>query len=172
MSKFNQVRGVIASLEQGQFQLLCNNYLQVTFGGEMHPPGSVETNNKTRIGRPDSYLFKEDGTYIIAEHTTKDTNDRKAFFKKLDKDLKECLDFEKLKIPASKIRMIIQCCNSAVEPYEREKLATQTAAFSIAYKMVTLDDLAIHYATVGKVFAHQFLGIAYDTGQILDKEQF
>lgn len=172
MSKYNQVRSEIARMEQGRFQLLANNYLSTIFRGEMHTPGSVEANDKTRTGKPDAYIFTEQGSYILAEHTTKDDSSRNNFFNKLKKDLSDCLDFEAIGIPAEKIDYIIQCCNSSVEPEDRETLRQMAAAHSIGHKMVTLEVLAGHYSTIGKVFARDFMGILYDTGQILDKEQF
>jgi hypothetical protein len=172
MSKYKQVRAAIDQLEQGVFQLLANNYLSATIRGELHTPGSVEGNDKTRTGKPDAYIYTEQGFYVLGEHTTKDGSDRSKFFKKLKKDLNDCLNFSSLGIPEEKIEYIVQCCNSSVEPKDRETLRQMAAAHGIAHKMVTLEDLAGYYSTIGKVFAKDFLGIAYDTGQILDKKQF
>jgi hypothetical protein len=172
MSKINQVAAVIATLEQGRFQRLSNNYLKKTIGGELHSPGSVEANDKTRKGKPDAYLFAEDGSYVLAEHTTKETREKTSFYAKLEKGLRDCLDFENLGIPKEKIRKIILCCNSSVEPEDREKLNNIAEEYSIALGMVTIDDLSNYYSTAGKVYAKEYLSIPYDTGQILDKEQF
>lgn len=172
MSKYSQISQALYSIEQGRFQRLCNNYLQKNFGGELHSPGSVEDKDKTRPGKPDTYLVQDDGSYILAEITTHDNADKNKFFTKLKNDLTGCLQFGKLGVTANQVKYIVLCCNSTVDISIREELNKMVEPFHISLKVVSIDSLTNYYYNGGRVFARDFLGIPFETGQVLSKEEF
>lgn len=173
MSKYNEIRQALLAVEQGKFQLVCIDYLKHNVGGIIDSPGTMLGKEKTRKGQPDIYIAQKDGNYVLAECTTRDgETDRNEFYKKLESDLLSCLDFEKLKVPKEKISSIYLCCNSSIEPVEKEMLAIHTKPFGIHLEVVSVFELTAHLSSSGKSAAKDLLGIEFLTGQILTKEQF
>ena len=172
MSKHTEITQKIRAMEQGKFQILCIDYLKYTVGGIVHSPGTVDGKEKTRIGHPDIYLKQDDGTYVLAECTTKDDSSTEKFLKKLKADLLECLNFEKLAVAKEKVRLIYLCCNSTIDTAAYENLSQIAASSQIKLVVIGLHELATYFSSAGKSFAKDYLGIAFETGQILTKEKF
>lgn len=172
MSKYTEITQQMRTIEQGRFQILCIEYLKFNVGGIVHSPGTVDGKEKTKTGHPDVYLKQDDGKYVLGECTTKDDQNTSDFYAKLEQDLKACLDFDKLKITKEKIDSIYLCCNSSVEASLIETLESFTKPFAIRLEIIGLHELALHFSSAGKVFAKDFLGISYQTGQVLTKAQF
>ena len=172
MSKHTEITQKLAAMEQGRFQLVCIEYLKYNVGGNIHSPGTVDGKEKTKKGHPDIYLIQDDGKYVLGECTTKENLKTADFNAKLEADLKACLDFEKLKLPQEKIHSIYLCCNTSVETGISEQLQSITNVYNIALKIIGLHELAIYFSGAGKVFAKDFMGIAFQTGQVLTKEEF
>lgn len=172
MSKYTEITQKLRTIEQGRFQLLCIEYLKYNVGGIVHSPGTVDGKEKTKTGHPDIYLKQDDGKYVLGECTTKDDLNTADFYAKLESDLKACLDFDKLEIAQEKVNSIYLCCNSSVEASLMESLESFTKPFGIRLEIIGLHELALHFSSSGKVFAKDFLGIAYQTGQVLTKAQF
>lgn len=172
MSKYTQITQELRALEQGKFQIVCIEYLKYNVGGVIHSPGTVDGKEKTKKGHPDIYLKQDDGKYVLGECTTKDTLNSREFNKKLEADLKACLDFDKLQVPQEKVDSIYLCCNSSVETGASEHLESICRAVGIGLKIIGLHELAYYFSTAGKVFAKDSLGIAFETGQVLNKPEF
>ncbi|MFA6071829.1 MAG: hypothetical protein WC810_24910 [Janthinobacterium sp.] len=173
MSKSLLIRQALHGIEQGEFQDVCNYYLGKIYGGELHSPGSVEEKNKTRPGKPDTYIVLDDGRYILAEITTHDQLDKSKFAQKLKNDLKGCLNFGSLGIKAAQVHSIVLCCNSTVEDITlREELKEIVQPYNIRLRIVPLLTLVDYFYNVGKLFARDVLGIPFETGQVLSKEDF
>lgn len=172
MSKYTEITQKLRTIEQGRFQILCTEYLKYNVGGIVHSPGTVDGKEKTKTGHPDVYLRQDDGKYVLGECTTKDDLVIADFYAKLEQDLKACLDFDKLEIGQDKIDSIYLCCNSSVDVAVTERLEALTRPHSIRLKIIGLHELALHFSSAGKVFAKDFLSIAFQTGQVLTKSQF
>jgi|GEM_PF-6406495 len=172
MSKFSEITQILRRAEQGRFQLACIDYLKHNVGGVVHSPGTVDDKEKTKKNHPDVYLKQTDGKYVLAECTTKENDNQKDFVKKLKNDLIECLNFEKLNIPQEKVAQIYLCCNSSVDPGTYEELEQLARPYNIKLIIVGVHELASYFCSSGKIYAKDNLGVAFQTGQILTKEQF
>lgn len=171
LSKYIQVNKALSVIEQGRFQILCNDFLKHGYQGDLHSPGTVEGKEKSRKGRPDSYIIKPDGQYILCEFTTKDSSDKNAFESKLRGDLLDCLNFSELGLNAHQVDQIVLCCNSTIG-IELANELSQLLPHAIRLRIVGIDTLSTYYSSSGKLFARDFLNINFDTGQILDKAGF
>lgn len=158
-------------LEQGVFQILGCEFIRNQYQGELHTPGAVDQNNKTKSGRPDAYIIKPDGQYILCEFTTKDNSNATDFYNKLKDDLLGCLDPSVLGIDIARVDEIVLCCNSSISIQDMEKL-NALKPDHIKLRPVGLNALAVYFSSIGKIFARDLLQIPYDTGQILTKAQF
>lgn len=172
MSKISQIKQEIYGIEGGAFQEVCNRYLVRTYGGELHSPGSVGDKTKTKPGRPDTYLVQEDSTYVLAEITTHDSLTKPKYREKLISDLQGCLKFESLGITANQVRCIVLCCNSSIDIDLREELKQLVADFKIPLHFVPQMTLVDYFYSIDKVFARDYWGVAFETGQILSKQDF
>lgn len=172
MSKYIEVNQALAAIEQGRFQILCNDFLKSEYPGDLQSIGTVEGKEKARKGQPDAYIRKPDGQYILGEYTTKDDGAKAAFEKKLREDLEECLKFETLGIKPHQVDQIVLCCNSVVDIEFSETLNNLVAPLGIRLRIIGIDTLSTYYSSTGKIFARDFLNIKYTTGQILDKASF
>lgn len=171
MSKFIQVKNKIATLEQGRFQTLCNEFLKQEYKNDLQSPGSVDHNEKTRKGRPDAFLHSNTNRYILCEYTTQDETKSIQFAAKLKKDLADCLDFTALGIPQESVELIVLCCNSSV-PIILDKELHDLVPNGISLRIIGIETLSTYFSREGRVFARDYLDIAYDTGQILSKDDF
>ncbi|WP_345951307.1 hypothetical protein ABDD95_07705 [Mucilaginibacter sp. PAMB04274] len=172
MSKYIQVNQALAAIEQGRFQILCNDFLRSEYSGDLQSTGTVEGKEKSRKGQPDAYLRMSTGQYILGEFTTKDDSNKQAFENKLLADLQECLKFDSLGIKAHQVDQVVLCCNSAVDLAFEEKLHHIVSPLNIRLRIVGIHTLSTYYSSTGKVFARDFLNIPFDTGQILSKAEF
>ncbi|MEN5085901.1 ATP-binding protein [Sphingobacterium faecium] len=172
MSKHTEISQQLKAMEQGRFQIVCIEYLKSNIGGMIHSPGTVDGKEKTRKGHPDIYLKQDDGKYVLGECTTKDNLNISDFNAKLEADLRECLKFEKLQIPQEKVDSIYLCCNSSVDTGVFEHLESITKNFGIGLRIISLYDLAHYFSSAGKVFAKDYMGIGFLTGQVLNKANF
>lgn len=172
MSKFSLIKQEIYGIEGGAFQEVCNRYLVRVYGGELHSPGSVGDKTKTKPGRPDTYLVQKDSTYVLAEITTHDNLDKSKFREKLIHDLEGCLNFESLGITAKQVRCIVLCCNSSIDIDLREELKQKVTDLNIPLHFVPQLTLVEHFYSIDKVFARDYWGIPFETGQVLSKQDF
>jgi len=172
MIKDQQIESEVYLMEPGRFQTLSGRYLKHEYGGELHQTGSTEGSGKPRKGKPDLWLVLKNGQFFLAEVTTKDSADSRKFYRKLEKDLKDLLNFEKLGINPSKVDYVALICNSSVEPEIRIKLDKLAQDAGKLLIIVTLGDLVHFLTNNGRLLARDFLSIPLDTGQILTKTAF
>jgi hypothetical protein len=172
MSKYLMIKQALYGIEQGEFQEVCNRYLVKNYGGELHSPGTVGDKNKTKPGKPDTYLVQQNSTYIIAEVTTHDKLDKAKFSQKLKGDLNNCLEFDSLGITAKQVRCIVLCCNSSVDLPLREELNQIVAPYNIPLTVIPLLTLVDFFYSIDKPFARDLWNVPFETGQVLSKEDF
>ena len=94
MSKINIIQQKIKELSGGEFQKLCDRYLYKKYNfSNICPLGSEDGTNKPTKGIPDSYVVMPNGKYILIMYGSVKSNS----YKKLEQDIKSCLDSKKLK---------------------------------------------------------------------------
>ena len=172
MSQHTLIRNAIATMEQGAFQSLCAHYLARTANGDLQTPGSVDENDKTRKGRPDIFMLLPDGTYLLAECTTKHDRDKTQFLGKLKADLEGCLDFKSLGLAQEQVKQITLCFNSTIDTIITEELTNMVSSSGVTLRFLSLTTLSEFLYSVDRVYARDELGIPFDTGQVLDKQTF
>lgn len=173
MSKYTLIESELSQINDAKFQVVCNAFLVKEYEGDIHSPGMVIGKEKTSKGRPDTFVFRKDNRFLLAEYTTKDKSDSKQkFFEKLENDLKGCLDFEKIGIESKDVSEIILCCNSDVDPSEIIKLKVYTDFYGIDLRVIGIRTLTLHFLYKDRYFVHQFLNIPFDSGQMLSKSEF
>jgi hypothetical protein len=173
MSIYTLIERELVDINEAKFELICNAFLSHEYRGDLQSPGTVKGKEKTRKGKPDAFIIQKDGSYIVAEYTTRSKSDnRNTFFKKLHADITGCLNFDKLGINASQVAMVVLCCNSNLSISEIEDLKRQVTASNIRIRIVGIDSLALFLFSKGRYYAHQHFNIPFDTGQILNKGEF
>src|SRR5687767_9973243 len=173
MSIYTLIERELIDINEAKFELICNAFISHEYRGDLQSLGMVKGKEKTRKGKPDAFIVQEDGTYVVAEYTTKNKSDNKdTFLKKLQTDIIGCLNFDKLGIKASQVAMVVVCCNSNLSISEVEWLKNDVATSNIRVRIVGIDSLALFLFSKGRYYAHQHLNVPFDTGQILNKSEF
>ncbi|EFR94266.1 ATP-binding protein [Listeria innocua] len=166
MSKINEIQNAIIQLEGGAFQSLMDAYLYVKYGySNISELGSHLGTNKTTKGSPDSFIRKENGKYILITYGTV-TN---TSYRKIEEDIKKCLDSTKTDIGISDITEII-CCHTSTRltPNENKQLHKLFKKITLVGIGEVAKDLYFYYQSLAK----DHLGISIDTGQILTVKEF
>ncbi len=131
--------------------------------------GSMKTKQKTKPGTPDTFILLPDGNYIFSEVTT-NISDKK----KLEEDILACFDSEKSKIPSNKISQIILSFNWKIKQEEVEELRNLAKSYNENVDVVfySLDCLAKELNLHHNNLVYTYLGLEFDTGQIVNIEIF
>ncbi len=168
MSKINIIQQKIKELSGGEFQKLCDRYLYKKYNfSNICPLGSEDGTNKPTKGIPDSYVVMPNGKYILIMYGSVKSNS----YKKLEQDIKSCLDSKKLKLEKDKIEKIICVYSSTnINPKQQELLKTITEG--IPLEIIDLGtmsyDLLEHYPSI----CYQELNIPIDSHQIFSIDDF
>ena len=128
MSKINQIEKKLLELDGGKFQKLADAYLRKKGYEQINPIGSVFGTDKIRKGTPDTFIPLPNGKYVFAEYTT---IRQEKVFKKLQGDLRKCLDTAKTSIAVSKIEEIVFCHTSTLSTEQREYFSKECQKFDI-----------------------------------------
>lgn len=170
MSKLNEIQAAILKLDGGQFQKLVDTYLYKKFRyNNIMDFGSHSGTNKTTKGVPDTYFLLENGKYVFVMYGSHENN----AFKKIKKDIQDCLNETKTEIEILKIQQII-CCHtssniSPKQDYELRKICSEQGILLDIIGIGTISqDLLINYP----IIAGESLGISVDSGQILIIDDF
>ncbi|MFT8348550.1 hypothetical protein [Clostridium saccharoperbutylacetonicum] len=166
MSKVNQIQKAITELNGGQYQKLLDKYIYKRFGfTNIMPYGSQTGTNKTTKGIPDSYVRTNDGKYILIMYGTVEASS----YKKIEKDILDCLNPQKTKIEIEEIEKIICCYTSTNISIDEHKILHSHFESTILIGLGELSlDLYLNYPNI----AMDELSVAIDTHQILDDEDF
>lgn len=166
MPKINQIQNAITELNGGQYQKLLDRYLYKRFGfTNIMPYGSQTGTNKTTKGIPDSYVRTENGKYILIMYGTVEA----SAYKKVEKDIIDCLNPQKTKIGIDEIDKIICCYTSTNISIDEHKALLSHFKSTILINLGELSqDLYFYYPNIAK----DNLSIDIDTHQILNDEDF
>lgn len=168
MSILNQIQNALAGIEQAAFQKLADTYLHKLGYERINSLGSVPGADKTRKGTPDTFVPLENGNYVFAEHTTRQT----AVAAKFEEDVRKALDPSRTGVPVERVERIILCCNSNPSLTEVEALRTLAGKEGVLLDMHTLDSISQALLNDYPKLARDFLGVSIDTGQVLSIDDF
>jgi len=170
MSKLNEIQKALVSVNDAIFQNLCDAYLFHTesYYPDIHRTGSQAGKSKTTKGTPDSLITLSNGKYILVEYTTKNkTDNKKAFFKKIQVDLYKCLNTSVTGIKKTDIEKVIYCCNSKLDAKETSTLIDHFKAEKVILEIKDIDTISLNLQNRCVHVAKEYLGIDIDTAQIL-----
>lgn len=160
----------ISILSSAGFQNLCDLYLAARELGiiSFNRTGSHFGEQKTIKGTPDMFFRSANGQMTFVEHTTQ----KKGIVKKVKEDIDSCLNEAKTKVQAKSVHRIIACCNIKISPSDEKELFDYSKDKVRYFELVSLDILAIDIFLKYLEISRDFLGIPFDTGQILKIESF
>ena len=151
MNKINRIQQSIMALEGGAFQKLFDAYLYKKFGfTNIQPLGVQAGTNKPTKGIPDSYVYTEDGKYILICYG----NVKEQPAKKIKKDILECFDSARLCIEKEKIEKII-CGHGSSNLHIEDDLELRNVVEGIPVEMIALGRMYHN-------FALRFPNLAFD----------
>ena len=168
MTKLIEIQNKIKSLGAGEFQKLADSYLFALGYKNLTSLGSVVGRNSTRQGTPDTYVRTDDGKYIFVEYTIQ----KDGLFEKINRDLDKCFDVSVTNIEIEKIKEIIYCYTSQLYPGEMEELIKKCKEKNVLLTLIGIDKLAQELYQNYPKLAKDFLGVAIDTEQIFNIEDF
>lgn len=170
MSRLQAIENALSSINEAVFQELCDSFLAIRNSNysAFSRTGSKSGKQKTVTGTPDSFLLLPSGKYIFVEHSTNITKG----VSKLIEDVSKCTDTEKTGVPLKQIAEIILCINFNLKTAEIEKLRETLINTRIGLTVYTLDSLAIELHLHHRDITHEYLGLPFDTGQIVSLEKF
>lgn len=170
MGRLQAIENSIASINQAAFQNLCDSFLALRNNNysAFSRTGSQSGKQKTIKGTPDTFLLLPNGDYIFVEYSTNIS----ARLSKLEDDIKKCIDETKTGIPLSQIAEIILCVNFNLRASDIQTLKDHLAHTQIVLTLYTLDSLAIELNLHHRDLTNEYLGLPFDTGQIVSIEKF
>lgn len=155
----------LLSCNADKFANLCRLYLSYKYA-IINSTGFVSGKEKSKRGTPDNFISVKDD-YIFNEITTQQTE----LAEKLKKDIQHC--FKQRNVPAEKIIKIILICNSKITTTIQEELNKHKNVFNsdVDLELIGLDAFATIIFKEYPSIARE-LGLAIDTGQILEPNDF
>lgn len=156
----------LSSCNPDKFANLCRLYLSYKYE-IINSTGFVLGKEKSKKGTPDNFIPIKD-FYIFNEITTTGI---KGLIPKLKQDIEHC--FNQADVPSGKILKIILICNDKITTAIQEELNQHKKSFSssVGLEVIGIDALATiifkEYPSLAKE-----LGLAIDTGQILEVDEF
>lgn len=168
MSKLNIIQQKILTLDGGEYQKLMDEYLYKKFGyTNLEPLGSHTGTNKVTKGIPDSYVKLDNGKYILIMYGTVESTS----YKKLENDIKSCLDKRKLNLDINCIEEII-CCHTStnINIEQQQKLTNLITGIKIT--LVSIGTVSLDLLTNYPTIASDHLSIPIDTEQIYEIDDF
>ena len=152
------------------FQELCDSFLikRNSNYSSFTRTGSQSGKQKSIKGTPDSFFLLPNGKYIFVEYSTNTSEG----VKKLEDDIRKCLNPAKTKVPIDKIAEIILCVNFRLNADETQSLKDLLLNTPIQLTIYTLDSLALELHLNYRNLVKNYLGLPFDTGQIISIEEF
>lgn len=170
MAKLQAIQNALISINETVFQDLCDSLIYKTIDQRLlfSRTGSQVGKQKTRKGTPDSFVLLENGKYIFVEYST---NVTKGVLK-LISDIKKCLDTNKTGVPLEDIEKIILCFNFNVKTNEIQKILDTVKITNIELQLYSLDTISLELSLNHRDLVRDFLGLSFDTGQIVSIDKF
>ena len=168
LNNVNLIQKAITQLEGGAFQKLFDQYLYKKYKFKNIQTLGVQTGtNKPTKGTPDSYVLADDGKYILINYGSVSEQP----VEKIRKDILSCFNKAKLSLPKEKIKKII-CghCSTNIHIEQFDNIIKSIEGIKI--ELVGIDTLSHDLALIYPHIAKDHLGIAIDTNQFFEVEDF
>lgn len=167
MTRINTIQNAIKQMEGGAFHKMFDEYIYKKWHYDnIQSFGIQQGTNKSIKGVPDTYITHDDGTYTLFMYGTSNNT-----VVKIEHDLKDVLNPDKLSLEKDKIREII-LFHTEVRLSIPVTEHLKAIAPNIKVKFVGLDtlaqDLNQHFGSIAK----DHLGISVNSGQLLDMDVF
>ena len=169
MADIVTIKAHLQQLNGGDFQAMCDEYLQKEGYKKPVCYGEKAGTYKTTKGTPDSYFITTDNRYVFAEYTTQISNIRD----KLIADINKCLDESITGVPVHMIDEIVFChtCDNLPPKYDYEAKKTCQSK-GVKLVIIGIDEIASNLSRKYPLLAKHYLGIEVDTGQIKSLDEF
>ncbi|SER92903.1 hypothetical protein [Lachnobacterium bovis] len=168
MSKTKSIQQAIAQQEGGAFQSLFDAYLYKKYGFKNIQTLGVQTGtNKPTKGTPDSYVYNEDGTYTLINYGSVSDHT----INKIKSDILSCFDVAKLQLKKSEIAKII-CGHISTNIHIEQHKELRGLIDGVEIELIGVDTLSFDLAYRYPGLAKEYLGMAIDTYQIFDINDF
>lgn len=168
LSNINYIQSAIMQLEGGAFQKLFDQYLYKKYKfTNIQTLGVQAGTNKPTKGIPDSYVMTDDGKYILINYGSVNSRPKE----KIKEDIIACFDKAKLSLPKDKIKKII-CGHSSTNIHIEQLSLNKEIIQGVNIELIGIDTLSHDLALIYPHIAKDMLGIAIDTNQFFDIEDF
>lgn len=170
MSRLQSIENKLSSINEAAFQNLCDSFLALRNNNysALSRIGSQSGKQKTIKGTPDTFLLLPNGKYIFVEYSTNIS----AGLRKLEEDVRKCIDTNKTGIQVNQIAEIILCVNYNLTALEIQALKSLLTHTRIGLTVYTLDSLSLELHLHHRDLTHEYLGLPLDTGQIVSISKF
>ena len=170
MGNIQSIQNALIAINETVFQDLCDSFLVSTNRDytAFLRTGSQVGKQKTRKGTPDSCYRQRNGKFVFVEYSTNVTDG----VSKLILDIEKCLDQNKTGISTVDIAKIILCFNFNLKPNEVKSVGDVIVGTGIELELYSLDTLAIELSLNHRDLVRDFLGLPFDTGQIVSIDKF
>lgn len=160
----------LLSINPAAFQNLCDAYLKLEENSllSFNKPGSQFGKQKTTSGTPDTVFRRADGSLLFIEHTTKADD----ILGKIRGDIDSCVNLAKTGTDVEDISQVIFCINQKLNSTQEEEVFKYSKEKKVNVKIIGLDTLAHDICYKYLILAKDYLGIPFDTGQILSITDF
>lgn len=170
MSKIQSIQNALIAINETVFQDLCDCFL-ISINRDYTAysrTGSQTGKQKTRKGTPDSCFRLRNGKFVFVECSTNIS----LGVSKLKSDIEKCLDTDKTGISIENIAKIILCFNFNIKSDEIQILNDVLQGQNIDLELYSLDALSLELSLYHRNLANEFLGIPFDSGQVVSIEKF
>lgn len=168
MNNVNLIQSAIMQLEGGAFQKLFDAYLYKKYKFNNIQTLGVQTGtNKPTKGIPDSYVLTDDKKYILINYGSVSSQSAE----KIRTDILSCFDDSKLSLPKEKIKKII-CGHCSTNIHIEQFNSIMETIDGVEIELIGIDTLSHDLALLYPHIAKDKLGIAIDTNQFFDVEDF
>jgi broad-specificity NMP kinase len=170
MTQLQAIEQALSSINESKFQelgdaFIHSEYKTHTFFSRI---GSALGKEKTIKGTPDCLIQLNNGKFLLAQYSTNVTSG----IKKMEEDIKKCLDEKLTHIPVSNIEKIIIILNFNPNSEIGQKVIGTLANFQIEYKIYTNSDFALDLLDRHRNLISDYLEISFDSGQIVPIDTF
>ena len=169
MGRYELIRAGLDNLNGGQFQVLAQRYITAKYGyASPHYLGTKSGTEETTKGTPDGFWPLGDGKYVFVEcghYTTSKSSARK----KIENDIKSCLNYEAENIERIAIEKIVICHGvGRFEPNDISELENLDERVVLIGPDQIAEDLYSDFPGLAK----EYLGLEFDSNQVLEPEAF
>ncbi len=171
MGRLQSIEQALLQINDAVFQDLCDGIFYRRYGKQVKTfsrTGSQAGKQKTVKGTPDSYFVHDDGRYVLIEYSTNVT----AGVRKLEEDVRKCLDSAKTDLENERIAKIFLCFNFKIKVSESQRLLELVENTGICLELWSFDRIASALFYDHRDLVSEYLGLPVDSGQVVSIDTF